>query len=102
MVALIFVLTFAIKVPVPFTRGYIHLGDSMIFIAAILFGWRVGALAGGLGSALADVVGGYAFWAIPTFIIKGIMGGALVGLISDTYRKKIFFKKKRLVFSRSV
>ena len=42
--------------PVPFTRGYIHLGDSMIFIAAILFGWRVGALAGGLGSALADVV----------------------------------------------
>ncbi len=75
MVALIFVLTFAIKVPVPFTRGYIHLGDSMIFIAAILFGWRVGALAGGLGSALADVVGGYAFWAIPTFIIKGIMGG---------------------------
>jgi uncharacterized membrane protein len=101
MVALIFVLTFAIKVPVPFTRGYIHLGDSMIFIAAILFGWRVGALAGGLGSALADVVGGYAFWAIPTFIIKGIMG-ALVGLISDTYRKKYSLKKEIGIFSVSV
>lgn len=100
MVALIFVLTFAIKIPVPFTRGYIHLGDSMIFVASILFGWHVGALAGGLGSALADIVGGYAFWAIPTFIIKGTMG-ALVGLISDTYRKKYSLKKEIGIFSFS-
>jgi len=101
MIALIFVLTFAIKVPVPFTRGYIHLGDSMIFITSILFGWKVGALAGGLGSALADIVGGYAFWAIPTFIIKGAMG-ALVGLISETYRKKYSLKKEISIFSLSV
>lgn len=101
LIALTFVLTFAIKVPVPFTRGYVHLGDSIIFIASILFGWKVGALVGGLGSALADLVGGYAFWAIPTLIIKSIMG-ALVGLISYNYRKKYSLKNEIFIFSISV
>jgi len=101
MIALVFVLTFAIKIPVPFTRGYIHLGDSMIFISAILFGRRVGALAGGLGSALADLVGGYAYWAIPTLIIKSVMG-ALVGWISDSYRNKYSGKKELTIFLSSI
>ncbi|MGI6227299.1 MAG: ECF transporter S component [Peptococcales bacterium] len=81
MIALVFVTTFSIKIPVPFTQGYIHAGDSMIFIAAILLGWKYGALAGGVGSALADLVGGYANWILPTLIIKTIMG-ALVGWIA--------------------
>jgi len=81
MVALVFVTTFSIKIPVPFTQGYIHAGDSMIFIAAILLGWKYGAIAGGVGSALADALGGYANWVIPTIIIKTIMG-ALVGWIA--------------------
>jgi len=82
MVALVFVTTFSIKIPVPFTQGYIHAGDSMIFIAAILLGWKYGALAGGVGSALADILGGYANWAIPTLLIKTVMG-ALVGWIAQ-------------------
>lgn len=101
MVALVFVLTFAIKVPVPFTRGYVHLGDSIIFIAAILFGWKVGALAGGLGAALADLVGGYAYWIIPTLIIKSVMG-AMVGLVSDSYRGKYSPKKEIVTFISSI
>ena len=43
MIALVFVTTFSIKIPVPFTQGYIHGGDSMIFVAAILLGWKYGA-----------------------------------------------------------
>jgi len=101
MIALVFVLTFAIKVPVPFTRGYVHLGDSIIFISAILFGRKVGALAGGLGSALADLVGGYAYWAIPTLIIKSIMG-ALIGWVSDSYRNKYSGKKELTIFLSSI
>ncbi|MFZ5944944.1 MAG: ECF transporter S component [Bacillota bacterium] len=81
MIALVFVTTFSVKIPIPFTQGYIHAGDSMIFIAAILLGWKYGAIAGGVGSALADVLGGYANWAIPTLIIKTLMG-ALVGWIA--------------------
>jgi len=101
MIALVFVLTFAIKIPVPFTRGYVHLGDSIIFISAILFGWKVGALAGGLGSALADLVGGFAYWALPTLIIKSIMG-ALVGLLSDSYRNNYSAKKELTIFLSSI
>jgi uncharacterized membrane protein len=79
MTALVLISTWAIKIPVPFTDGYIHLGDSMIFIAAILLGWKYGAFAAGVGSALADIIGGYAHWAIPTLIIKALMG-AIVGI----------------------
>jgi uncharacterized membrane protein len=85
MIALVFVTTFSIKIPVPFTQGYIHGGDSMIFVAAILLGWKYGALAGGLGSALADLIGGYTHWVLPTLIIKTIMG-ALIGLIAQKSR----------------
>lgn len=78
LAALVFVATFTIKIPIPFTQGYIHAGDSMIFLAALLFGWRFGALAGGIGSCLADLLGGYAAWALPSLVIKFMMG-ALVG-----------------------
>lgn len=88
MTALVFVATAIIPhVPVPFTEGYIHTGDSMIFVAAILLGWRYGAIAGGFGSALADIFLGYTHWALPTLIIKGIMG-AIVGFIAKDLREK--------------
>ncbi|GMQ58903.1 hypothetical protein AN1V17_32990 [Vallitalea sediminicola] len=90
MTALILLATLSLKIPVPFTNGYIHLGDSMIFIGAILLGWKYGAFAAGVGSALADVIGGYAHWAIPTLIIKALMG-AIVGICaSEEYRKKMY------------
>lgn len=71
--ALVCVATFIIKVPSPITGGYTHLGDGFIFIAVILLGKKNGAWAGSIGAALADVVGGYSFYALPTFIIKGVM-----------------------------
>lgn len=73
LAALICVATFIIKVPLPVTNGYTHLGDGFIFIAVLLLGRRNGAWAGAIGAALADIIGGYSFYAIPTFIIKGIM-----------------------------
>lgn len=90
MTALVLIATLFLKVPVPFTNGYVHLGDSMIFVAALILGWRGGAFAAGVGSALADVLGGYAHWALPTLIIKAIMG-AIIGLcILQKNRKKIY------------
>lgn len=73
MAALIFVTTFSIRIPVPFTQGYIHAGDSMIFIAVLILGWRNGAIAAGMGSALSDLLAGYTQYVIPTLIIKGLM-----------------------------
>ncbi|HZK01298.1 MAG TPA: ECF transporter S component [Anaerovoracaceae bacterium] len=73
MMAIIAVSTMIIAIPVPFTNGYIHLGDSMIFLSVLILGWRNGAVAAGVGSALADLFLGYVHWAPWTFIIKGIM-----------------------------
>lgn len=88
LIALVAVATMMIKVPVISTEGYIHLGDSMIFLSAIIFGKKKGAVAGGIGSAMADLLLGYTHWIIPTLIIKGIMG-YVVGLISDGESEKL-------------
>ena len=69
--ALVFLATFIFKIPAP--GGYTHLGDCMIFIGVLLLGTRKGAMAGGIGAALADAMGGYAHWIIPTFAIKAAM-----------------------------
>lgn len=73
LAALVCVATFIIKIPSPVTGGYTHLGDGFIFIGVILLGKKNGAWAGSIGAALADILGGYSFYALPTFIIKGIM-----------------------------
>lgn len=72
MAALVFVMTYLPKVPVPVTGGYVHLGDGMIFLAAMLLG-PMGVAASAVGSALSDLVGGYMTYLIPTFLIKGVM-----------------------------
>ena len=73
MACLILVGTSLFKIPVPMTQGYVHLGDAMIFLAVMLMGKRDGALAAGIGSALGDLLGGYAFWMPWTFVIKFLM-----------------------------
>ncbi len=74
LTALVTLATLAFQVPVPATKGYINLGDSVIFIAALLLGPRYGAIAGGIGSALADLLSPYAVWAPFTLVIKGLEG----------------------------
>lgn len=89
--ALVTVMTLIIRVPVPATKGYFNLGDALIFITAALLGPGIGAVAGGLGSSLADIIGGYALYAPWTFFIKGIegfMAGFLVFWINPYVREK--------------
>lgn len=80
MTALVTVATMVIAIPVPFTNGYIHMGDSMIFLAVLILGWKYGAFAAGVGSALADLFLGYVHWAPWTLCIKGLMA-LIMGLI---------------------
>ena len=68
LAALVFVLTYFPKVPVPVTGGYIHLGDGAIFLASMLLG-PLSIAAAAIGSALSDLVGGY----IPYVLPKGLM-----------------------------
>lgn len=69
--AIVFVMTFVPKIPIPL--GYAHLGDAAVLLAVVLLGRRQGAIAGAVGSALADLIGGFAIWIVPTFVIKYIM-----------------------------
>lgn len=92
-IALVAIATMSLQIPIPQTRGYINLGDTLIFVFALLWGSQVGALAGGLGSALADLLTGYAHWAPFTLVIKGVEG-FLVGALASREQKpskKIFF-----------
>ena len=84
LAALVCVATFIIKVPSPITGGYTHLGDGFIFLGVILLGKKNGAWAGSIGAALADFIGGYSFYVLPTFIIK-----ALMAFIMGTFIEKL-------------
>ena len=61
LAALTAVATMIIRIPTP-TQGYIHLGDGMVLICGILLGPGLGALAAGIGSMMADLIGGYMAW----------------------------------------
>lgn len=78
--ALVTVATLVIRVPVLATQGYINLGETMIYLTALLLGPGFGAVAGAIGSALADLLAGYASFAPFTFVIKGVEG-ALAGWV---------------------
>ncbi len=73
VMALICVATMIIKIPIPMTEGYVHLGDAMIFLGVLILGKNRGALAAGIGSALGDLFAGYAAWIPWTLGIKFIM-----------------------------
>jgi uncharacterized membrane protein len=79
--ALVAATTIAVRIPVPATGGYINVGDAVVFAAALSLGWLVGGAAGGLGSAIADMVG-YPVFAPFTLVIKGLEG-LVAGGIAD-------------------
>lgn len=81
MTAVTFVLTRLVQIPTP-ARGFVHLGDAAIFFAALAFGPWVGAVAGGLGTALADITSGYAQWALASLLVHGCQGW-LVGALAQ-------------------
>ena len=85
MSALVAVGTLIIRIPNPM-GGYFNVGDVMIFVAALTFNPVIGGVAGGLGSAIADIIG-FPLFAIPTLVIKGLEG-LLAGLIAD--RRSVF------------
>ena len=78
--ALVCVATVAVRVPIPATQGYANLGDALVLLAAFFLGPLYGALAAGVGSALADLFAGYALYAPGTAVIKGLCAMTAAGL----------------------
>lgn len=68
--AIIVLATSIIKFSTGLGEGYIHLGDSMIYLTACVLPFPYCIVAGALGGALADIISGFAIWSIPTAVIK--------------------------------
>lgn len=78
-------------------EGYIHLGDSVIYLAACLLPFPYCLIAGALGGALADIISGFAIWSIPTMIIK-MLNVLPFALICKRYKSnKILSKQTTLM-----
>lgn len=95
-IALVYIFTWLIKIQLPIGAkgGLIHLGNIPFFIAAILFGKKVGMLSGAIGMGLFDLTSGWVTWAPITFITCLVMGYAISVINGD----KVEFKKLILSF----
>jgi len=78
--ALYAVMIIILKIPSP-TGGYTHIGDLVVFTAALLFGYKVGGLVGIIGSIAADFFVGYERWFISVLAhgLEGILPGLSKG-----------------------
>jgi len=73
------------------TGGYTHVGDSVIFIASLIYGPRVGALVGAIGAVAADIYVGYPRWfvSIPAHGLEGFIAG--LGKGRKMYMQVLFY-----------
>jgi uncharacterized membrane protein len=84
--ALVCVVTLVLVVNIPATNGYFNIGETMIYIAALLFGPLVGAFAGGVGAAISDLLVAPVY-APATLIVKSCEG-AIVGFLNKKMPKQ--------------
>ncbi len=76
--ALTVVSTMVVHIPVP--AGFLHAGDGVALLAGLALGPGLGFAAAAIGSALADLLLGFAMYAPATLVIKGTMA-ALAALL---------------------
>lgn len=95
MAAFTCVATMSIQIPTP-TLGYIHPGDCLVLLCGIILGPVVGSLSAGIGSMFADILSGYAIYAIPTLVIKGVT--ALIAALVFQKLKQVWKTKQTFIF----
>lgn len=88
LAALVYVATTIIRIPTP-TNGYLNLGDCFVLLSGWLLGPWFGFAAGGIGSMLVDLIGGYMLYVPGTLLIKGLMALAAALLYQATKQSKI-------------
>jgi uncharacterized membrane protein len=73
-IAIVALFVTIIRIPVPATGGYWHLGVLAETFVSVAFGPILGMIASGLGAAMADVFSGFASFAPLTLIAHGSTG----------------------------
>ncbi|EKB56297.1 ECF transporter S component [Facklamia hominis] len=92
LIAITCVATMLVQIPIPNGSGYFNLGDAIVITSGLLFGPGVGFLVGGIGSAMADFLSAYAFYAPFTLVVKGLEGclaGYLIHKVSNKWLASI-------------
>ena len=72
LTALVLICTLLLRIPCG-PDCYIHLGDAVILLAVMILPRKYACFAGAVGATLADLMGGFAFWAPWTFCVKLLM-----------------------------
>ena len=80
--ALVFLSTALIYIIIPSAGGFFVLGETFVYIAALVGGPVVGAIAAGAGAAMADMALGFGSFAPGTLVIKG----AEAFIVGSVYR----------------
>ncbi len=94
-------LTYVVRIPIPGTGGYLNFGDIAVVFCGLFLGKKYGAVAGGVGSALADVIGGFFVFAPITLVAKGLEGflaGTIGGMGKSTGDFKSSILKMVIIF----
>ena len=81
---------YILHIPVGANGGYIHLGDTIIYLAASTLPTPYACLVGIIGGGLADLLTAPA-WAIPTVIIKALI------VLPFTSKKATIINKRNLL-----
>ena len=95
--AIILFSTMLVKFSTGLGEGYIHFGDCFIYLSACILPFPYCLIAGALGGALADILGGYAIWAIPTAIIKILIALPFALVCKKEKSEKILNKRTTLI-----
>jgi uncharacterized membrane protein len=92
-VAFMFVVTSFLQIPMfGIGAGYIHLGDTVLFIVAFICGPLVGGITGGFGGFFADLFLGYPSYALFTLVIKAVQGAIVGGLAKSIFCKSLRYQ----------
>jgi len=75
-IAMVFLSTSLFYIALVSSTGFFNIGEAFVYLAALIGGPIIGALAGGIGAAMADMVLGYGYFAPGTLIFKGLEGFA--------------------------
>ena len=100
MIALFAALSYVVLVVlfIPFANMYIHFGNLVVVLAALLIGGWQGGLSGAVGMGLFDLLNGHADSAPKTFILKFLIG-LTVGLVFHFFSTRKKFPSGALLFS---
>ncbi len=88
LVAMLIALTtvFTLVVRFPVGGGYLNLSDVAVSFTAYAFGPWIGMISGGVGTALADLLGGYPQYAPFSLLAHGLEG-LIIGLVAGRSSK---------------